>query len=318
MATVVDVGIHVLNPKKHFANAHPKWRNTKIFLGANNCLHFYNGHGINNAVTNFIKAKYMKLLTAFLILLFSSICSSQTSSISYQCELKLNIDHGENGLNTLYFSENESLYVYEDWPEQNRQKVEGNIISFIRPDKEGMPVYTNLTKQYQTYKNRYLDHKGPWIFTEPLPTINWTITQKKKKFGTLNAFYATGTYGGRDYEVWFTPDIPTPLGPHRLNGLPGIILEAKSTDGLVSFTFAGYQPIDTSLAIIEPPKEGIKISKRDFKKYCIQYLLKTEANSPPEWNDTIDDPHDDYEIEKNKWTIFSEYKKKRKLKNGGW
>lgn len=264
------------------------------------------------------KLQFMKFLLASLFLFMSLPSLAQTSSVSYHCELKLNIDHGENGLNKLYFSGGEGLYVYKDWPEQSRQKIEGNVISYIKPDNEGMPIYTNLAVQHQIYKHRYLDHKGPWIFTEPLPTIDWTITQQKKAFGTLNAFLATGTYGGRDYEVWFTPDIPVPLGPHRLNGLPGIILEAKSTDGLVSFTFLGYQPIDADSVIVAPPTEGIKISRRDFDKYCIQYLLKTEANSPPEWNDTIDDPHANYEIEKNKWTIFSEYKKKRKLKNGGW
>lgn len=244
---------------------------------------------------------------------------TQVSSVSYECNLALEkIDFPENGLNKLYFSGNESLYVFEEWPTESRSEVSGNLVSFTRGDEEGMPIYTNLNSRQQVYKTHYHARKHPWILTEKIPEIDWEITQQQKKFGPLTAFLATGVYGGREYNVWFTPEIPIPLGPHRLNGLPGLILEAKSTDGMVSFIFSGYEPKDTSSIVIGPPLGGNKISRKLYDNYLIKKLLKTEANSPPEWNDTIDDPPVDYEIEKNKWKVFSKYKKNRRQKTGGW
>lgn len=260
----------------------------------------------------------MRLPLLLFFFLSSITLYSQISSVSYICSLDLKYDDPEEGLNKLYFSGNESVYVFEEWPEKNRFEQSGTVISYVPYDTEGAPIYTNLSTGEQVYKTFYFAPKGRfWILTEKIPAIDWQITNQKNNFSGLTAFFATGTYGGREYEVWFTPDIPLPLGPHRLNGLPGLILEAKSTDGKVSFTFSGYQPVEQEGIVIAPPKEGVVISRKMLEKYLIQKLLKTEANSPPEWNDTIDDPPADYEIEKRKWTVFSKYKRERLRKNGG-
>lgn len=260
--------------------------------------------------------KYLSIILFFLTM--PALAISQVSSVSYECELSLKPINPENGLNKLYFEGTESLYVFEEWPTSTRTKLSGTTLSYVAADEEGMPIYTNLSTQQQIYKDPFYAPKTrPWIFTEKIPEISWVITNKERDFGGLTAFFATGSYGGRDYEVWFTPAIPIPLGPHRLNGLPGLILEAVSTDGLVKFMFAGYLPVEPEPREIAPPQIGNAISRRMFEKYLIQRLLKTEANSPPEWNDTMDDPPVDFEIERSKWTVFGDYKRARLRENGG-
>ena len=37
---------------------------------------------------------------------------------------------------------------------------------------------------------------------------------------------ATTHFRGRDWKVWFSEEIPLPLGPWKLGGLPGLILAA--------------------------------------------------------------------------------------------
>ena len=46
---------------------------------------------------------------------------------------------------------------------------------------------------------------------------------------------ASTTYRGRDYVVWFTPEIPVSHGPWKLRGLPGLIIEASDLTGKYEF-----------------------------------------------------------------------------------
>ena len=46
-------------------------------------------------------------------------------------------------------------------------------------------------------------------------------------------------FKGRDYEAWFTPEIPRSEGPWKLHGLPGLILKAADSQGHYTFECTG-------------------------------------------------------------------------------
>ena len=65
--------------------------------------------------------------------------------------------------------------------------------------------------------------------------ISWELLNETKNINSFNCQKARGNFRGRTYTVWFTNDIPVNLGPWKLNGLPGLILEA--TDSLNQFQY---------------------------------------------------------------------------------
>ncbi len=80
-----------------------------------------------------------------------------------------------------------------------------------------------------------------YLVEENWPFINWKITTDTTSFGSLHCQKATTTFKGRTYEAWFCPALPFKSGPWKLNGLPGLILEASDSKKEVIFKFAGLE-----------------------------------------------------------------------------
>ena len=64
--------------------------------------------------------------------------------------------------------------------------------------------------------------------TEPIPVQDWNIvTDSTRQILGYHCCMATTTFRGRKWTVYFTDEIPLPLGPWKLGGLPGLILSAE-------------------------------------------------------------------------------------------
>jgi GLPGLI family protein len=124
-----------------------------------------------------------------------------------------------------------------------------------------------------------------------LPAIDWTIGVDTQTFYGLHCQKATCHFKGRDYIAWFCPDLPVHTGPWKLNGLPGVIVDARDTKNEVVFQFDGVEktvassPEDQPVAnpdgkkmdavlvdtyddpnLIQPPARAIKTTQEQFDK----------------------------------------------------
>ena len=87
-------------------------------------------------------------------------------------------------------------------------------------------------------------------YDEPFSEIDWVIAEDSTKtILDYQCVMATADYHGRNWTVWFTPEIPMQDGPWKFCGLPGLIMEASEPSGLHSFTVTG---IETSSQPIYP------------------------------------------------------------------
>jgi GLPGLI family protein len=130
----------------------------------------------------------------------------------------------------LYFNSQKSLFDY-DKLEYNQNEV---IYNHRKQDEHGQMYYTDKTLG-ELYIREFIYGK-PYITHEPIPVIAWQLKNEVKTISGYVCKKAETTFRGRKYTVWYTSAIPVSVGPWKLQGLPGAILEAESEDKEVKFT----------------------------------------------------------------------------------
>lgn len=97
-----------------------------------------------------------------------------------------------------------------------------------------------------------------------LPKIKWDITEETKTIQNLRCQKANAWVKGRFYEAWFAPELSFSSGPWKLNGLPGLILEASDAKQHVQFRFISLENVSKESHIIQLPPKVIKTSYEKF------------------------------------------------------
>ncbi|MDR1610723.1 MAG: GLPGLI family protein [Candidatus Symbiothrix sp.] len=101
-------------------------------------------------------------------------------------------------------------------------------------------------------KNYYLDEEALPVFLSDKYVIKgelvkpeWSIVSDSiKMIENYTCLMANGFVCGRNYTVWFTPDISVSAGPWKLWGLPGLIVSAHSDDNVVKITMTSLKQTD--------------------------------------------------------------------------
>jgi GLPGLI family protein len=131
-------------------------------------------------------------------------------------------------------------------PMINRRGVGSNIEYYQFPNEKKLftenPIYMN---------NYFIDGE--------MPAIDWKTSGDTATFGGLHCQKATCHFKGRDYIAWFCPDLPVHIGPWKLNGLPGVIVDARDAKNEVIFQFDGVEK-----AIPTPPKSQAAVDEKDM------------------------------------------------------
>lgn len=132
---------------------------------------------------------------------------------------------------------------------------------------------------YLFKKNRALyklvNYKGnSYLIKEPFPALSWHIGRETKKIKNHLCQSATTRFGGRKYTAWFTTDIPLGFGPWKLQGLPGLILEAEDGKGEVKFKCISVNE-NGSFGKIALPANSISTTQSAFDR--MKEGMKTTA-----------------------------------------
>ncbi|WP_461787889.1 GLPGLI family protein [Pedobacter sp.] len=132
-----------------------------------------------------------------------------------------------------------------------------------------------------------------YLVEDSIPKIDWEIKKDTANFSGIKCQKATARFGGRNWIAWFASSLPFQAGPWKLNGLPGLIVEAYDDKKDIQFLFTGFEA--TNISEKDRPKQkvverldtfamaneikvnnkAIKTSKEELKK-----LTKASSENP--------------------------------------
>lgn len=151
---------------------------------------------------------------------------------------------------------NQALEMKKNLMEQvKNQSGSGNMS--IKIDKTGLKPTTALDYFYFAKENKFYTKErvyNNYLVEETAPKIDWKITKDTASFSGVLCQKATTYFKGRNWIAWYAPELPFQSGPWKLNGLPGLILEAHDEKKDVVFQFAGLEDVSTQE---EPAKNAV-------------------------------------------------------------
>ncbi len=127
---------------------------------------------------------------------------------------------------------------------------------------------TEIFKNFKTNKETVITNifRQGYLYAEEIPTLNWNITNESKVILSYTCKKATTTFLGRQYEAWFTPDIPINNGPWKLGGLPGLILKANDVQNYYIFECTGIESLKTKIPIVKYDLKYVSTTRKDLNK----------------------------------------------------
>ena len=212
--------------------------------------------------------KKYTLLTIFFVFCFNFF-SLQAQNFFGKAVYKYKYDFAINSSDTLmgdlYFNDmGESCYYY-----QNTATLTLGSSSTYKPTSfkdakrtDSIIVYRNLISREYFYNKSSARLKNNLI-KDTLKDIKWELlpATNNRKIGKFYCLAAKCRLHGRNYHIWYTPEIPVSSGPWKFFGLAGLIIEVNDEQNLIYFGL-----------------ESIEISPKHKKMFDLENLRKNATS----------------------------------------
>lgn len=150
----------------------------------------------------------------------------------------------------LYISDEKSIFLDEKLDKHLKLERESpspaereSRIMEIGPPRFSYIIIKDLARQKynrieEHFTKEYIGYEAPGFDKN-----SWHILPDTSTISNLLTYKATCQYGGRNWNAWFTTEIPISDGPYKFSGLPGLILKLESEDGDYTFSIVGMQKV---------------------------------------------------------------------------
>ena len=256
-----------------------------------------------------MKTKRISTIICLFLLTTSMVTNAQTNTQLdstqfvgfYHYTIQTQDDEGQNVTDSMRMA----LFV------GSRATYFTNIQSYNRDgrvDKEFLNAFMmhiqNVLTDMEKAKVTTLEAIYPYRYStnEPLAKIDWVITDDTMTICGLLCHRATGGLYGKEWSVWYTEEIPSPAGPWKLRGLPGLIVKAEDAEGIHCFSLYETKNEVREIYSISNP-DYHKLSRKKlmvFKKKVFgnPRYVKEPNYYVPEGSDTV------VEVNKNGMTYY--------------
>ena len=203
--------------------------------------------------------------------------------------------------------------LYYDWNRENRyknmmgqldaaKKTTDNIVynsleqfSEMAVDREQLSLFTMNRENSEILKDRNtheiitsdmsdldIQNQQYYLLKENIDPQGWDILDETSEIMGYTCQRAICSFRGRDYNAWFTTEIPVNDGPYKFYGLPGLILSIEDTEGEVKFNAIGMEKLENTIIVSEDKSNYIECTPEQYNtvKKRIQQTTVSYYNRP--------------------------------------
>lgn len=138
----------------------------------------------------------------------------------------------------------------------------------------------SIEKDSQTkLMNFYTNYKGLEIVIPEAEFPVWQLQNEYQEIEKMRCQKATTQYKGRNWEAWFTTEIPVSDGPYKFSGLPGLIVKINDTENQHIFELIQVKKLQDLYFSV--PKHPKKMTEKEYKKLMenFSYNIAMDAES---------------------------------------
>lgn len=180
---------------------------------------------------------------------------------------------------TSYDKINNQIAMQQQIQEQMKNQAGSGNMS-INIKSQGNKPTSSLDYFYFAKENKFFVKErvfNNYLLEEEIPKINWKITKDTTSLSGVHCQKATGYFKGRNWIAWFAPELPFQSGPWKLNGLPGLIIEAYDEKKEVQFLFNGMENVtDADQKAAED--SGLKIASPNGSPSVVKIMGMDNGN----------------------------------------
>ncbi|MDY6025984.1 GLPGLI family protein [Bergeyella zoohelcum] len=176
----------------------------------------------------------------------------------------------------LHTSSEKKMSVYKSFSRMISDSLYSEVNAGKPVDESHIPQYATKDFIIKSYIDKDIKHyyhfNSSYFALKRRISFQWkVIPNETKRILDYLCKKAITSFGGRDWEVWYSPDIPVHDGPYVFGQLPGLILEVKSADGEYHYQAIGLQEerkdiiIEKKVAWVKDREHLIRL-KKDYIK----------------------------------------------------
>lgn len=122
-----------------------------------------------------------------------------------------------------------------------------------------------------TLKKFYRIWLDVYELNEKLPKLSWVLSDETKTIDNIKCQKATVEYKGRQWEAWFSSEIPLNEGPYVFGGLPGLIISIYDTKGDYNFKMVEIKNDFEEIYTKDFDVKTFMVNQNQLKKVFIDY-----------------------------------------------
>lgn len=242
--------------------------------------------------------RYLLMILGLNIAIVSNGQHKVSGKFTYEVLTKDNGQVIDTQTEDLFYNGSESIHVI--YGKKNSKQISDTVrtnndaginLTIAKHEQEDLVYYKNY-KTHELLSTEILANEKRCYVRDVIPVLQWVLVPEKKQIGPYMCQKATTTFRCATYEAWFTTDIPLSIGPWKLGGLPGLIVELTNQRVRITYKLLSAQyPLERVSYPILPPitKKGPVYS---FKAYAALQLKEQEKfrifvkSSAPEGSET--------------------------------